>query len=69
MLQRYLRLYLRAIHFYLETTIYLPKAGHFGKPAQPYAAESLAWLRKRILGRKVYVQLLRRDQYSRIVSV
>lgn len=45
-----------------------PEAGHFGKPAQPYAAESLAWLRKRILGKKVYVKLLRRDQYSRIVA-
>ncbi|KAF9476914.1 SNase-domain-containing protein [Pholiota conissans] len=45
-----------------------PEAGHFGKPPQPYAAESLAWLRNRILGKKVYVQLLRKDQYSRIVA-
>ena len=65
MLQRYLR----TIHFLLKTTIYLLKAGHFGKPAQPYAAESLAWLRERILGKTVYVKLLRKDQYSRIVSI
>lgn len=44
------------------------KAGHFGKPPQPYAAESLAWLREKILGKIVYCQLLRKDQYSRIVS-
>ncbi|KAF8809817.1 staphylococcal nuclease [Phlegmacium glaucopus] len=45
-----------------------PEAGHFGKPAQPYAAESLAWLREKILGKTVYCQLLRKDQYSRIVA-
>lgn len=45
-----------------------PEAAHFGKPAQPYAAESLAWLRETLLGKKVYCQLIRRDQYSRIVA-
>ena len=45
------------------------KASHFGKPAQPYAAESLTWLREKILGKVVYCQLLRKDQYSRIVSL
>jgi len=45
-----------------------PEAGHFGKPPQPYAAESLAWLREKILGKIVYCQLLRKDQYSRIVA-
>jgi hypothetical protein len=68
MLQRYLHLYFRVIYFLLNAVIYIFKAGHFGKPAQPYAAESLAWLRERILGKKVYVKLLKRDQYSRIVS-
>ena len=47
---------------------YIPQAAHFGKPAQPYAAESLAWLRETLIGKKVYCQLIRRDQYSRIVS-
>ncbi|KAF8064227.1 hypothetical protein FPV67DRAFT_209983 [Lyophyllum atratum] len=45
-----------------------PEAAHFGRPAQPYAVESLAWLREAILGKVVYCQLLRRDQYSRIVA-
>ncbi|PPQ83913.1 hypothetical protein CVT25_000658 [Psilocybe cyanescens] len=45
-----------------------PEAAHFGKPAQPYAAESLEWLRSQILGKTVYCQLYRRDQYSRIVA-
>jgi len=45
-----------------------PEAAHFGKPAQPYAAESLAWLREKILGKTVYCQLLRKDQYSRVVA-
>ncbi|KAJ7678561.1 hypothetical protein B0H17DRAFT_1078740 [Mycena rosella] len=45
-----------------------PEAAHFGRPSQPYSEESLAWLREKILGKTVYCQLLRRDQYSRIVS-
>jgi len=46
-----------------------PEAAHFGRPSQPYSEESLAWLRERILGKPVYCQLLRRDQYSRVVSI
>ncbi|KAJ7914881.1 hypothetical protein B0H13DRAFT_2232044 [Mycena leptocephala] len=46
-----------------------PEAAHFGRPSQPFAEESLAWLRQEILGKTVYCQLLRRDQYSRIVSI
>ncbi|PPR00271.1 hypothetical protein CVT26_009023 [Gymnopilus dilepis] len=45
-----------------------PEASHFGKPAQPYSAESLAWLRDRILGKTVYVLPLRKDQYLRVVA-
>lgn len=45
-----------------------PEAAHFGRPAQPYSAESLAWLREKILGRVVYCQPIQRDQYSRIVA-
>ncbi|KZT25059.1 nuclease [Neolentinus lepideus HHB14362 ss-1] len=45
-----------------------PEASHFGRPAQPYAAEALAWLKSNIEGRRVYCQLIRRDQYGRIVS-
>ncbi|KAJ6577334.1 hypothetical protein B0H19DRAFT_1119223 [Mycena capillaripes] len=46
-----------------------PEAAHFGRPSQPYSEEALAWLRQEILGKTVYCQLLRRDQYSRIVSI
>ncbi|KAK7032896.1 putative endonuclease LCL3 [Favolaschia claudopus] len=46
-----------------------PEAAHFGKPAQPYAEEALSWLREEILGKTVYCQLLRRDQYGRTVSI
>ncbi|KAF8637145.1 hypothetical protein AX17_003049 [Amanita inopinata Kibby_2008] len=45
-----------------------PEGSHFGRPAQPFASESLDWLRRRLLGKKVYCQLIHRDQYSRIVS-
>lgn len=45
-----------------------PEHAHFGKPEQPYAKESLAWLRQKILGKVVYCQLIRRDQYHRVVS-
>ncbi|GLB44574.1 putative to staphylococcal nuclease [Lyophyllum shimeji] len=45
-----------------------PEGAHFGRPSQPYHAESLSWLRDTILGKVVYCQLLRRDQYSRIVA-
>jgi len=33
-----------------------------------YYTEALEWLRAQILGKKVYCQLLRRDQYGRIVG-
>ncbi|KAG1750368.1 uncharacterized protein EDB91DRAFT_1217039 [Suillus paluster] len=46
-----------------------PEGSHFGRPAQPYAVEALAWLKNTIEGKTVYCQLVRRDQYSRIVSV
>ncbi|KZW03691.1 nuclease [Exidia glandulosa HHB12029] len=46
-----------------------PEAAHFGRPSQPYAAEAIAWLRSTVDGRRVYCQLLSRDQYSRIVSI
>ncbi|EKM75415.1 hypothetical protein AGABI1DRAFT_80027 [Agaricus bisporus var. burnettii JB137-S8] len=45
-----------------------PEAAHFGKPAQPHSNESLAWLRQKISGKPIYCQLLRRDQYHRVVA-
>ncbi|KAF8917898.1 hypothetical protein CPB85DRAFT_1214547 [Mucidula mucida] len=46
-----------------------PEAAHFGRPAQPYSEEALTWLRKKILGKTLYCQVIRRDQYSRVVAV
>lgn len=45
-----------------------PEAAHFGRPAQPYSAESLEWLREYILGRHVRVLPLANDQYGRTVA-
>ncbi|KIJ32243.1 hypothetical protein M422DRAFT_265893 [Sphaerobolus stellatus SS14] len=45
-----------------------PEAAHFGKAAQPYSAEALSWLKKEVEGKRVWVQLIRRDQYGRIIS-
>ncbi|KAI0705983.1 hypothetical protein C8T65DRAFT_740708 [Cerioporus squamosus] len=46
-----------------------PEAGHFGRAAQPFAEESLAWLKSQVENKFVYCQLIRRDQYGRIVAV
>ncbi|KAG8825103.1 putative endonuclease lcl3 [Serendipita sp. 399] len=46
-----------------------PEAAHFGKPAQPYCQEALAWLKNRVEGKEVWCQLIHRDQYGRIVSI
>ncbi|ELR03166.1 putative endonuclease lcl3 [Pseudogymnoascus destructans] len=45
-----------------------PEAAHFGKTAQPYSGEALAWLRSYILGRRVRVHIYKRDQYDRLVA-
>ncbi|CAL1697475.1 unnamed protein product [Somion occarium] len=46
-----------------------PEGSHFGRPGQKYADESLAWLKSQVEGKTVYCQLVRKDQYSRIVAV
>ncbi|KAK2609776.1 hypothetical protein N8I77_003261 [Diaporthe amygdali] len=45
-----------------------PEGAHFGRPAQPYAAEALQWLQSSILNRYVRAQIYRRDQYERVVA-
>lgn len=45
-----------------------PENAHFGNPSQPHAKESLDWLRSTIMGKTMTCELLRKDQYSRIVS-
>jgi endonuclease YncB( thermonuclease family) len=42
--------------------------GHFGGDAQAYSKEALDWLTAKILNQEVRCQVLRRDQYNRIVS-
>lgn len=44
-----------------------PENAHFGNPAQPHAKESWDWLKNTISGRRMKVQILRKDQYNRIV--
>ncbi|KAN0080311.1 hypothetical protein V8E55_009877 [Tylopilus felleus] len=46
-----------------------PEGAHYGRPGQPHAQESLAWLRKRIQGKTLCCQFIRKDQYGRIVGV
>lgn len=48
-----------------------PECAHFGREAQPHSSESLEWLRQLLLRpkrRKVVCEVMRRDQYGRIVS-
>ncbi|KAF4979080.1 hypothetical protein FZEAL_4640 [Fusarium zealandicum] len=45
-----------------------PECAHFGRPAQPFAAEALAWLSSYVLNRNVRAYVYRRDQYERIVA-
>lgn len=46
----------------------LPEGAHFGKPAQPYSAEALEWLKSYILNRRVRAYIYKRDQYERVVA-
>ncbi|KAG5917385.1 putative endonuclease lcl3 [Claviceps africana] len=45
-----------------------PEGAHFGRPAQPFAAEALGWLSQYILHRNVRAYIYKRDQYNRIVA-
>ncbi|KAG6007865.1 putative endonuclease lcl3 [Claviceps maximensis] len=45
-----------------------PEGAHFGRPAQPFAAEALTWLSEYILHRDVRAYIHKRDQYNRIVA-
>ncbi|KAK3903238.1 putative endonuclease LCL3 [Staphylotrichum tortipilum] len=45
-----------------------PEGAHFGRPAQPYAAEALAFLESYVLGRRVRAYIYKRDQYERVVA-
>lgn len=45
-----------------------PELAHFGRPAQPFGAEALVFLKQLVLGRYVRVYIHRRDQYERVVA-
>lgn len=45
-----------------------PEGSHFGKPAQPYSAEALEWLKNYIMNRRVRAYIYKRDQYERVVA-
>ncbi|KAH8093112.1 SNase-domain-containing protein [Cristinia sonorae] len=46
-----------------------PEAAHFGRPGQPHSAEALEWLKSQVENKFVYCQLVRKDQYGRIVAL
>lgn len=45
-----------------------PESAHFGKPAQPYSAEALEWLRQYLIHRSVTITPYSIDQYKRVVA-
>ncbi|KAI0021520.1 hypothetical protein F4780DRAFT_281779 [Xylariomycetidae sp. FL0641] len=45
-----------------------PEGAHFGRPAQPFSTDALAWLSDYILGRRVRAKIYKRDQYDRVVA-
>lgn len=45
-----------------------PELAHFGKPAQRFSGEALAWLRGYVLGRRVRIVPLAKDQYQRLLA-
>ncbi|KAI1345218.1 SNase-domain-containing protein [Xylariaceae sp. FL0016] len=45
-----------------------PECAHFGRPAQPFSTDALAWLSDYVLGRRVRARIYKRDQYDRIVA-
>lgn len=46
-----------------------PEGAHFGMPSQPYSKEAKDFLTKLVLNKRVQVELLSRDQYSRVVKI
>ncbi|KAJ2781237.1 putative endonuclease lcl3 [Coemansia javaensis] len=45
-----------------------PEAAHFGNPAQPLSAEAKELLSSQVLGKRVTIKPLSRDQYGRVVA-
>ncbi|KAI8326151.1 staphylococcal nuclease [Martensiomyces pterosporus] len=45
-----------------------PEVSHFGKPAQPFSKEAKDFLSSQVLGKRVSVVPLAKDQYGRLVA-
>ncbi|KAI3329327.1 SNase-domain-containing protein [Xylariaceae sp. AK1471] len=45
-----------------------PEGAHFGRSAQPFSTDALAWLSNYLLNRRVRAKVYKRDQYDRIVA-
>ncbi|PGH16045.1 hypothetical protein AJ79_02025 [Helicocarpus griseus UAMH5409] len=57
----------RTIHIRLAG-IDAPELAHFGRPAQPFAADAHAWLTTDLLHRRVRAHVYRQDQYGRVIA-
>jgi endonuclease YncB( thermonuclease family) len=68
---RLLCVYGRALSIdrWTDFTIALKQGAHFGRTAQPHYPEALAWLKENIEGRRIKCELLKRDQYGRVVAL
>ncbi|KAL0486255.1 endonuclease LCL3 [Acrasis kona] len=44
-----------------------PECAHFGLPGQPMGEEVKSWLKNFLIGNNVTIQLLKKDQYQRVV--
>ncbi|KAJ6119237.1 hypothetical protein N7523_003517 [Penicillium sp. IBT 18751x] len=45
-----------------------PELAHFGRPEQPFARDSHAWLTSYLLNRRIRASVWRQDQYQRVVG-
>ena len=51
------------------SSLNVEQAAHFGHEAQEYSEDALQWLRDTVQGKRIWCQLLLRDQYGRIVRL
>eukprot|EP00747_Dinoflagellata_sp_TGD_P089137 gnl/TRDRNA2_/TRDRNA2_164224_c0_seq1.p1 gnl/TRDRNA2_/TRDRNA2_164224_c0~~gnl/TRDRNA2_/TRDRNA2_164224_c0_seq1.p1 ORF type:complete len:233 (+),score=29.30 gnl/TRDRNA2_/TRDRNA2_164224_c0_seq1:311-1009(+) len=46
-----------------------PEIAHFGSKGQPFGEEAKAWVKERLLNKRVTIKVLSRDQYYRVVGM
>lgn len=46
-----------------------PEMAHFGQKAQPYSSEAYDWLKQKLLGRRVIVDVQAKDRFGRVVGL